>query len=104
MNRPTSRAAAALLLASLAASVPGCDGSSAAAGATSTTASGVLVTELAGGQGEPLADGDWFAVHYDARIAAVDGKHSDAPPYDSTRGDDEPFVAKLGSSLLLQGF
>lgn len=104
MNRNLSRGAAALLLAPLLAVASRCDGASSdGGGSTTTTPSGVQVTELVVGKGEPLADGDWFAVHYDARIAAVAGAPRDAPPYDSTRSE-EPFVAKLGTSLLLPGF
>jgi len=103
MNRILPHGAAALLLASLALRCDGSSSGAAAAGSTWTTPSGVQVTELVRGEGEPLADGDWFAVHYDARIAAIAGTPRDTPPYDSTR-NDEPFVAKLGATMVLPGF
>jgi len=102
MNRILPHGAAALLLALLAVVAASCDGGS-SGGSTWTTPSGVQVTELLQGDGEPLVDGDWFALHYDARIAAVAGAPRDAPAYDSTRAG-EPFVAKLGASVLLPGF
>jgi len=68
-----------------------------------TLASGLIVQALLDGQGEPAADGRYVALHYDARIAAVDGQPRTDRPYDSTRSG-EPFVAKLGRTQLLPGF
>lgn len=68
-----------------------------------TTASGVTITELALGSGEPFTDGDYAALHYDARIARIGDANGEAAPYDSTRGG-EPFLCKLGTTHLLPGF
>ncbi|MBL8841175.1 MAG: FKBP-type peptidyl-prolyl cis-trans isomerase [Planctomycetes bacterium] len=66
-------------------------------------ASGVTVSDAEPGEGAPLGEGDWFALHYDCRIAAIGDGPGDAEPYDSTRRG-EPFVARLGGNHLLPGF
>lgn len=68
-----------------------------------TRPSGLVVQELSGGRGEAAADGDYVALHYDARITAVAGVARQEPAYDSTR-QGEPFLAKLGKTPLLPGF
>ena len=128
MTHSTSRNAGAIavlgLLCSLALPcLAGCGDGDAAISPPTTTATGVVITELATGSGEllgeQLRDGDYAAVHYDARIArigdvgaagggsgdvgAAGGGSGETVPYDSTR-DAEPFVFKLGTTHLLPGF
>ncbi len=66
-------------------------------------ASGVVVRDAELGSGEPLIDGEWFAIHYDCRIAAIGTEPGPPLPYDSTRRG-EPFVARIGGNHLLPGF
>jgi len=89
-----------LLLVLAGALTVGCED---AAPPATTTQSGVAITELATGHGEPLRDGDYARLHYDARIARVGDGPGEATPYDSTRGG-EPLLLKLGAPHLLPGF
>jgi FKBP-type peptidyl-prolyl cis-trans isomerase len=68
-----------------------------------TLDSGLVVQDLRAGTGPEPAEGLYLAIHYDARIVAVDGVPRSDPPYDSTRAG-EPFLAKFGKTPLLAGF
>ncbi len=95
-----------LAIAAFVLSIAACGGDDAAlapVGPPVTTASGVVMQDLRLGAGSELVDGRYFAVHYDARIAAIAGGPGEPTPYDSTRSV-EPFVAKLGAAQLLAGF
>jgi FKBP-type peptidyl-prolyl cis-trans isomerase len=90
------------LIASLGALFAGCDGADPAPPST-TTDQGVVVTDLSPGAGEPLRDGDYIRLHYDARIARVGDGGGEPTPYDSTRSG-EPLLIKVGAGHLLPGF
>lgn len=68
-----------------------------------TLANGVVIRDAETGAGPPLAEGDWFALHYDCRIAAIGSGAGEPAAYDSTRRG-KPFVARLGGNHLLPGF
>ena len=64
---------------------------------TTTTATGLIITEILTGQGDEAAAGQNVTVHYTGWL--VDGQK-----FDSSKDRDEPFEFPLGAGRVIRGW
>jgi FKBP-type peptidyl-prolyl cis-trans isomerase FkpA len=76
----------------------------AAAPATTTTPEGLTITELAAGEGAPIAAGSKAVVHYTGWLYESGASDHKGRKFDSSVDRGEPFSFTIGAGEVIQGW